>query len=612
MGKTMTFEELKEKALSLPYAPGVYIMRNKDDKVIYVGKAKKLKNRVSQYFQDTASHSPKTRIMVSKIDHFDVIVAASEFEALVLECSLIKRYLPKYNILLKDDKGYPYLRLNMHDLYPKITMVSKIADDGATYYGPFGSRGITQDVMQAIRLTLKLPDCSREFPRDIGKGRPCLNYHMKQCAGWCLESASASDYRDRIQQAKQLLQGDYKAVAESIRNSMLKAAEDLKFELAASLRDRLNAVEALSQKQLVTAGSLADTDVVGYAQTEAKACFAVLHFSGGNLLDKEYEVFALPDDREEAVSSLLKQFYLSRGLAPKRILLPFELDDSELFAALMEKETGRRPKIHVPQRGDNAHLVELANKNAYEEAQRLTDKDERIAGTLLLLGKMLSLEPPKRIESFDISNISGTDIVASMVVFQDGKPRKSDYKKFKLEGLAGQDDYASMHQVIKRRFAHYCDCDKGFEIKPDLLLIDGGVTHANVAVQALNEFNVSIPVFGMVKDDRHRTRALVTPDGQEIRIDANQTVFSFIGTIQEETHRFAISYHRQLRSKRLKRSALDAIEGIGPKRKQDLLKHFKSISAIAQADLIQLERILPKNAANSVYQHFHTNNEDSN
>lgn len=606
----MTFEELKEKALSLPFAPGVYIMRNKDDKVIYVGKAKKLKNRVGQYFQDTASHTPKTRIMVSNIDHFDVIVAASEFEALVLECSLIKRYMPKYNILLKDDKGYPYLRLNMKEPYPKITLVNKIADDGAEYFGPYGSRGVTNDVIEAIRLTLKLPGCNREFPRDVGKGRVCLNYHMNQCAGWCQEGVSFLEYRQRMEQARQLLQGNYKSVAEDIRTQMLAAAEELKFELAASFRDRLNAVEALSQKQLVTAGSLADTDVVGYGETEAKACFAVLHFSGGNLLDKEYEVFPRPDDKQEAVSSLLKQFYLSRGLAPKRVLLPFEMEDGELFAELMEQQYHRRPKLHVPQRGDNAHLVDLANKNAFEEAQRVTDKDERVSATLILLGKMLGMEPPRRIESFDISNISGTDIVASMVVFQDGKPRKSDYKRFKLEGLLNQDDYASMHQVVKRRFAHYKAQDKGFEEKPDLLLIDGGINHANVAVRALEELGLSMPVFGMVKDDRHRTRALVTPEGQEISIDTNQTVFSFVGNVQEETHRFAITYHRQLRSKRLRYSELDGIPGIGPKRKQELLKQFKSLTAIGQATLPELERLLPRDAAMAVYLHFHESTED--
>ena len=600
----MTFEELKEKAKSLPYAPGVYIMRDKTDKVIYVGKAKKLKNRVSQYFQDTASHTPKTRIMVSKIHHFDVIVAASEFEALVLECSLIKRYMPKYNILLKDDKGYPYLRLNMKEIYPQITLVSKLAEDGAEYYGPYGGRSVTHDVMEAIRLTLKLPGCSKQFPRDIGKERPCLNYHMNQCAGWCQESKTCTEYRERMFQARELLRGNYKTVADQIKQQMLEAADNLEFELAASLRDRLQAVENLGQKQLVTAGTLADTDVIGYGETEAKACFAVLHFSGGNLLDKEYEILARPDDKVEAVSSLLKQFYLSRGLAPRRVLLPFEIEDGELFSQLLEQQYGRKPKLHVPQRGDNVRLVELACKNAFEEAQRATGKEERINATLTLLGKMLAIEAPRRMESFDISNISGTDIVASMVVFVDGKPKKSDYKRFKLEGLSNQDDYASMHQILKRRFAHYKAGDKGFEEAPDLLLIDGGVNHARVAVTALQELELSFPVFGMVKDDRHRTRALVTPEGQKIRIDNNQAIFSLIGNIQEETHRFAITYHRTLRSKRLRYSELDAIPGIGPKRKQELLRQFKSLTAIGNATLPELERLLPKDAAAAVYHHF--------
>ena len=606
----MTYDQLKEKALSLPYAPGVYIMKDKTDKVIYVGKAKKLKNRVSQYFQDTASHTPKTRIMVSHIDHFDVIVAASEFEALVLECSLIKRHLPKYNILLKDDKGYPYLRLNMNEPYPRITMVSKIADDGAHYYGPYGSRGVTQNVMEAIRLILKLPDCNREFPRDIGKGRPCLNYHMNQCAGWCQTGKGYKEYRDTMEQARQLLLGNYKTVADQIKEQMLSAAENLEFELAANLRDRLNAVESLGQKQLVTALSLADTDVIGFAATSAKACFAVLHFSGGNLLDKDYEILSVPDDPKEAVSSLLKQYYLSRGLAPKRVLLPFEIEDADMFADLLEQQFGRKTKLHIPQRGDNMRLVELANRNAYEEAERVSDKEEKVSGTLSLLGKMLSMDPPKRIESFDISNISGTDIVASMVVFKDGKPHKSDYKRFKIVGLQDQDDYASLRQVILRRFQHYKDGDKGFAEKPDLLLIDGGVNHANVAVDALTELDLVMPVFGMVKDDRHRTRSLVTPEGSEIAIDSNQSVFAFVGNIQEETHRFAITYHRQLRSKRLRYSELDGIIGIGPKRKQELLKTFKSITAIAAASIEELERILPRDAAAAVYHHFREKGEN--
>lgn len=600
----MTFDELKDKALSLPYAPGVYIMRDKTDKVIYVGKAKKLKNRVSQYFQDTTSHSPKTRMMVSKIHHFDVIVAASEFEALILECSLIKRYMPKYNILLKDDKGYPYIRLNMKELYPKMELASKIVNDGAEYFGPFGSRGMTNDLIEAIRLTLKLPGCKKQFPRDIGKERPCLNYHMNQCSGWCQESKTCSEYREVLEQVRQLLLGNYKSVAEQIRKQMLNAADNLEFELAANLRDRLSSVEALGQKQLVTARTLADTDVIGYGETETKACFTVLHFSGGNLLDKDYEIFPKPENAAEAVSSLMMQYYLGSGHAPRNILLPFCLDESDLISQVIEKELSHKIRLRVPQRGELAHLVELANNNAREEAERVTDREERISATVALLGKMLTMNPPKRIESFDISNISGTDIVASMVVFVDGKPKRSEYRHFKVEELSNQDDYASMRQVVNRRFLHYLAEDKGFSDAPDLLLIDGGDRHAAVAEQVLEELQLDFPVFGMVKDERHRTRALVTSEGKEIAIDVQQPVFSLIGNIQEETHRFAINYHRKLRSKRLKYSELDEIAGIGPKRKQELLRQFKSLTAIRNATLAELERILPKDAAAAVYQHF--------
>ena len=600
----MTYDELKEKAISLPMSPGVYIMRNKSDKVIYVGKAKKLKNRVSQYFQDTASHMPKTRLMVSKIDHFDYLVAASEFEALVLECSLIKRYMPKYNILLKDDKGYPFLRLNMKDDYPRITMVSKTSQDGATYYGPYGSRGTTNALLKAIQSVLKLPTCSKQFPRDIGKDRPCLNHHMNECAGWCQKERTKEEYRSAMEQAKQLLQGNFKAVADEIRKDMLAAAENLDFEIAASLRDKLNSVEALGQRQLVTGGRLADTDVIGYAQTESKACFAVLHFSGGNLLDKDYQVLSLPDDKEAAVSSLVKQYYLSHGFAPRFVLLPFEIDDMELFSRMLAEKYGHKTKLLVPQRGDNAHLVELANKNAFEEAERLTGKEEKLNATLHLLENMVGVGPLERIESYDISNISGTDIVASMVVFQNAKPLKSAYKHFKLEDMDEQDDYGAMRQVLLRRFTRYKAKDTGFSETPNLLLIDGGINHARVAVEALSELDLSFPVFGMVKDDRHRTRALVTPEGDSIAIDSKQAVFALIGNIQEEPHRFAITYHRKLRSKRLRYSELDKIPGIGPKRKQDLLKTFGSLTAIREASLSQLERLLPKDAAAAVY-HFY-------
>lgn len=459
----MTFEELKDKALSLPYEPGVYIMQDKAGTVIYVGKAKKLKNRVSQYFQDTAAHTPKTRKMVSQIDHFDTIVARSEFEALVLECSLIKRHMPKYNILLKDDKGYPYLRVDLTEDYPTMQMVSKTAGDKASYFGPFGGRSVTQHVIDTLRLTLKLPGCSKQFPRDLGKDRPCLNFHMNNCDGWCQLSRSQKEYHARMEQAVLILQGSYKKVADELRMQMEGAAEKLQFELAASLRDRLRAVESLGERQLVTAGTMANTDVIGYYQNEARACFAVLHYVNGSLLDKEYEILSPADDPQEAVSALVKQFYLARGTAPKVILTPFELEDAELFSALLQQELNKKVLIRMPQRGDNVRLVELAHKNAREEAERITTKAERRTGTLGALADMLHLpDIPHRMEAYDISNLAGTDIVASMVVFQDGRPLKSAYKRFRVEGLTDQDDYASMHQILLRRLTHYVQQDAGF------------------------------------------------------------------------------------------------------------------------------------------------------
>lgn len=607
----MTLQQLKEKALKLPCEPGIYIMRDKHDTVIYVGKAKKLKNRVTQYFQDTAAHSPKTRIMVSKIDHFDVIIAASEFEALVLECATIKRYMPRYNILLKDGKGYPYVRLDMQQPYPRPTIVSAVKQDGALYFGPYGSRGITQDILEAIRLTLKLPGCTRQFPKDIGKDRPCLNYHMKLCDGWCQPTLSRNAYQERILQAKQLLAGNFKKLAQELKERMLSAADEMDFELAASLRDRLHAVQALGQKQLVTATNPLDTDVIGYADRGEKACFAVLHFSNGNLLDKEYEIFGTPDDPAGAISALLKQFYLARGAAPKMVLLPFVVEDMDIFADYLKQEFGRKTKFHVPQRGDSLRMVELAVKNAKEEVDRITTKEEKRSASLQLLGKMLGMEPPGRLESYDISNISGTDMVGSMVVFCDGKPCKGDYRHFKIQALAEQDDYAAMRQVILRRFQRYKDADPGFTELPDLLLIDGGATHAATAVSALQQLGIDVPVMGMVKDDRHRTRALVTPDNRQIRIDNQQSVFSLIGSIQEETHRFAISHHRKLRSRRMRYSQLDQIPGIGAIRKENLLKTFGSIQNISKATITELERVLPRNAAASVYSHFHSDREEN-
>ena len=603
----MTFEELKEKAHSLPQAPGVYLMQDKTGKVIYVGKAKKLRTRVSNYFQDSASHTVKTRMMVSQIDHFDVIVAASEFEALVLECSLIKRHMPKYNILLKDDKGYPYLRIDMREEYPVMTMVGRVAGDGADYYGPFGGRYVTQQLMDTIRLTFKLPGCSKKFPRDLGKERPCLNYHMNNCDAWCQLSRSPRSYRQVMEQVTLLLQGKYKQVAADLRSQMEQAAEALDFERAAAFRDRLLAIENLGKKQLVTAGTMAHTDVVGYYEGTAKACFAVLHYVEGSLLDKDYEILPVTGNPQEAVSALVKQYYLSRNCVPKEILLPCEMEDAQLFSDLMMQELKKRVHIRTPQRGDSVRLVELAKKNAMEEAERVTGKEERSAGTLGLLQSLLGLgKLPERIESFDISNTAGTDIVASMVVFSGGRPLKRDYKRFKVEGLDDQDDYASMHQVVTRRFAHYKQQDKGFEAPPDLLLIDGGITHARTAEDALQALDLHFPVFGMVKDNRHRTRALVTSEGKEISIQSYPAVFALIGQIQEETHRFAITYHRTLQSKRVKGSVLDQIPGIGPVRRKQLLTRFRSMAALERASVVDLVQVVPEKEAQAIYQFFHS------
>ena len=600
----MLFEELKSKVLSLPLSPGVYIMKNAAGEVIYVGKAKKLKNRVSQYFQDTASHNYKTRVMVSKIADFDIIVAATEFEALVLECSLIKQHKPKYNILLKDDKGYPFLRINFKDKYPTVTMVKAVAQDGANYFGPFGSRSSTQALIKTLVQTLKLPSCGKKFPCKAAE-RPCLNYHMNQCDGWCQNNKSQQDYYNAMLQMKHLLSGNYKLVADDIKHRMHSAADALQFELAAALRDQLNAVETLGEKQLVNATKSADTDVIGFSQLDGKICISVLHYHKGNLFDKYYLTFPEQDAPEIAVSSFIKQYYLNRGFVPKRIYLPFMIEDKQPLEDYLQQEYNRRVMFTVPRRGDNLKMVSLAIKNAEEELNRISDKDASIRTSLSLLSDLLSIPIPERIESFDISNISGTDIVGGMVVFCNGKPCKSEYKRFRLAEQEGQDDYAAMATVLMRRFTHYVQQDDGFSRLPDLLLIDGGIEHAQTALHVLKTLNINVPVFGMVKDDRHRTRALVTPEGDEIGIVTKQAVYALIGNIQEHTPNFAIGYHKTLRRKRLRYSELDGIEGVGQQRKHDLLKAFKSIRAIKEASIADLTVILPKNVARNVYQYFH-------
>ncbi|MEG0824530.1 MAG: excinuclease ABC subunit UvrC [Oscillospiraceae bacterium] len=603
----MTFDELKEKAHSLPLKPGVYIMQNAENVVIYVGKAKALKNRVSQYFADLASHTEKTRAMVSNIDHFDVIIADSEFEALVLECSLIKRHQPHYNILLKDDKGYPYLRLTVNDRYPRFSLAGRVADDGARYFGPYGSRGSSQGIIDALRQALKLPSCNRKFPRDIGRERPCLNYHMGKCDGYCRPEMDQNRYGEAIGQAVRLLDGKMGEVVEDLTAEMNEAAENLRFEAAAALRDKLHALELLSKRQKVV-GRLADTDVVGYYRGDAKSAWVVLHYVEGELAAKDLEVFENPleETEDEAVSALVREYYGERGDLPKQILLPCDIGDDVPLMRLFSEHGGHRVELLTPQRGAKVELIRLANTNAQEEVVRVTTREERQSKLLELLGKLLGLEkPPIRIEAYDISNTGASDIVASMTVFENAKPRKKDYRHFKIRDVTGHpDDYHSMEEVLTRRFSRYLEGDEKFGALPDLLLIDGGDTHAAVAERVLETLGLSIPIYGMVKDDRHRTRALITAGGREISISGTPALFALIGQIQEETHRFAITFHRLQRQKTMQGSVLDTIEGVGKKRRADLLKHYKSVKNIKASSQAELETVVPKDVAAKIYNYF--------
>ena len=604
----MTFDELKQKAHELPLKPGVYIMQNAKNEVIYVGKAKALKNRVSQYFQDSASHTEKTKIMVSQIDHFDVIIAQSEFEALVLECALIKRHQPHYNILLKDSKGYPYIRLTVKEEYPVFSLSNKVYDDGARYFGPYGSRGASQNIIDALLAALRLPSCSKKFPRDIGKERPCLNHHMGRCDGYCRPEMDQSRYREAMAQAVRLLDGKYDEVVDELTADMERAAEDLRFERAAELRDRIRAIELLGKRQKVVAGSLADTDVVGFHRGAVRSCFVVLHYAEGELAAKDWELIETPleEDMGAAVSALVAQFYGGKSHMPRQILLPCELEDEVSLARMLTEAGTRKVELVTPKRGAKVDLIRLANENAAEEVERATTRQERQNKLLELLAHTLGLEkPPHRMEAYDISNTANTNIVASMTVFVDGKPLKRDYRHFILKDMEHADDYASMEQVLTRRFKRYLEGDEKFGERPDLLLIDGGENHAKVALRVLQSNGMDIPVFGMVKDDRHRTRALVTPEGREIGIQTEQSLFSLIGRIQEETHRFAIEFQRQRQAGQVKGSVLDKIPGVGEKRRAQLLKHFKSVKNIKAAGLEQLCEIVPKNTAQAVYQYFH-------
>ena len=604
----MTREQLKARVRKLPMQPGVYLHKDKTGKVIYVGKAKALKNRVSNYFQPPESLNAKTRQLVSHIDDFDIIVTDSEFEALVLENSMIKKYKPKYNILLKDDKGYPYIRLNADAPYPEFKVVSRPAQDGARYFGPYPGRVAARRAIDTICETLHLKTCSRVFPRDIGKERPCLNLHLGRCCAPCTGKVESAEYRALIAQAVALFEGDAKKLERELTEKMNEAAEELQFERAALLRDRLRAVQKLGTRQHVVAGGFAELDVVAFVQGQTRACVCVLHYAGGALQDKEYTLFHLTgSDPAEVLSSFIKQYYAARGTVPKAVLLSHELEEQEAVGEYLSSIAGRRVELAVPQRGERRVLTRMAEKNAREEIERREMQSERRHKSLELLQNVTGMAAlPLRLEAYDISNFAGQDTVGSMVVFAEGQPKKSDYRKFKIECAAnGQDDYASMREMLTRRVRRYLDGDEKFTPLPSAFLIDGGLGHVRVCKEVLDSFGLSTPCFGMVKDDRHRTRALVAPDGREFGISATPALFALIGRIQEEVHRFAIEYNRKLGGKKVRGSTLDKIPGVGDKRRADLLRHFGSIENVKNAGEQELARVVPRNAAKAVYDFFH-------
>ena len=603
--------ELRQKAMRLPLSPGVYLMHNKAGEIIYIGKAKALKNRVSQYFGSEKNHDAKVRRMVSNVDWFEYILCDSEFEALVLESSLIKQNQPKYNILLKDDKGYSYIRVSGGP-WPRITEVKKVEDDGAKYIGPYLSSWSIKQTIDSARKIFKLPDCSRKFPQDFGKGRPCLNYYIKQCCAPCRGRVSEAEYNEAFQEALDFIKGGSSTSVKALTAKMEEAAENMEFELAARLRDRIAAINKMKERQKVVASRVEEQDVFALAQGETHTAFEVFRFTGGKLSDRESFLTEGCQPDPEARSEFLRQYYAIRDRVPPVVTIDGPVEDAELVARWLSEKRGKSVKLHVPQRGEQAQLVQMCRQNAAESIARQAGSTGRDASALDELRRLLGLEKvPAYIECYDISNLQGGENVAGMVVFENGRPLKSAYRKFKIQTVTGQDDYGSMREVIRRRFTEYYARQQqgdtqGFGRLPDLVLLDGGKGHVAAVQPVLQEMGVAVPLFGLVKDDKHRTRAIALSGG-EIAIQSNRRAFTLLSTIQDEVHRFAIGYHRQQRKKAAVSSTLTSIPGIGQARAKALLKHFKTVAAIGQADLKELEEApsMTQPAARRVYQFFH-------
>lgn len=600
-------KRLRAKAMSLPLLPGVYIMKNRSGEVIYVGKAKKLKNRVSQYFGSDKRHGEKVRKMVSNVENFDHIICDSEFEALILECSLIKQYMPKYNILLKDDKGYHYIKVTKGE-WPTISASFDNDDKNADYIGPFISGFVVNQTIDEVRKIFRLPQCGKVFPKDISRSsRPCLNYHIKNCSAPCAGKISRSEYAETVRQAVDFLKGGKSGSVEYLRGQMEAAAERLDFERAAKLRDRISAIERRNDKQKIYRSAYKRQDVIAVAVTDTAACFEVFVFDDNRLCDREEfitdTVFDLPSARAE----FIRRYYSMRDNIPPRVTVDGETEDGELLERWLSEKRGKNVSIVVPERGEQSQLVTMCRNNAAERlAQDLGRHISETAG-LDELARLLGLKAvPKIIESYDISNTAGSENVAGMVVFRDGKPYKSSYRKFKIKGFSGQDDFRSMAEVIERRFTEYKESpdDEAFGTLPDLILLDGGKGQLSAVTEVLSRLGIDVPVFGMVKDSKHKTRA-ITSSGGEIGIKANRSAYTLVSQIQEEVHRFAIRYHRKARSLNTFESKLTGIDGVGPARAKKLLKHFKSVSAIENADVKALtDAGIPQNIAENIRTYF--------
>lgn len=599
---------LRKKSMQLPLRPGVYIMRNKNGEIIYIGKAKALKNRVSQYFGSQENHTRKVRAMVDHVETFDYIVTDSEYEALVLECSLIKQHKPKYNILLKDDKGYHYIRVSNED-YPRITLARALADDGARYLGPYTSSFAVKQALDEAHKIFRLPTCNRKFPRDIGKGRPCLNFSIKQCMAPCRGKVSRADYLEAVDEAVAFLRGDASVSIETLTERMNEAAENLEFERAAKLRDRIVAIRKMSERQKVVMSKIPEQDLIAVAQTGDGSCVEVFRFSGGRLCDREHFFFDDTPSQDYLRTRFMYLYYSERDRIPPRIFVDGEAEDTELLEQWLTHAAGRKVSVSVPQRGEQAALIEMCRQNAAEHLAISRGKLGSKTAALDELMRMLGLEKvPEYIESYDISNTAGEDNVAGMVVFEDGRPLKSAYRKFRIRSFSGQDDYGSMREVISRRIDEYHKHKEegtGFGRLPDLILLDGGEGHVAAIRPLIERAGLDIPVFGMVKDSKHRTRA-ISAGGQEVAISRSRAAFTLVSEIQEEVHRFAITYHRQSRSKSVIQSSLTKIDGIGPARARELLRHFKTISAIRTASLEELleAKGMTRTAAQAIIDHY--------